>query len=65
MYGTAKVWTITALLAAGIGLAACDEDEQGRILRYEKGKYLGPTEEPLTNEQLDELRQRVRLQQGS
>ena len=46
-------------------LTACDEQEQGRILRYEKGTYLGPPDQQLDQETLDRLRQRARLQQGS
>ncbi len=55
-------------LAVGAGLvlalAACDEAEQGRILLYEKGTYLGQSDTDLTEEQRDELRSRVRLQAG-
>lgn len=52
------------MVAAAIGLAACDEAEQDRILRYEKGTYLGVPDEPLDNETLDDLRFRARLQAG-
>ncbi len=45
-----------------LGLAACDEDEQGRILRYEKGTYLGPTDTELSEETLEALRARTSLQ---
>ncbi len=62
-----RTWIITvlALSIAGLALAACDESEQDRILRYEKGTYLGPTDPPLTQEQLDSLRYRTSLQGGS
>ena len=59
--------TILCLAVACVGLlvAACDEAEQDRMLRYEKGVYLGPVESPLEAEQLGVLRQRAKLQGGS
>lgn len=45
-----------------LGLAACDEDEQGRILFYEKGTYLGPTDSELSDETRERLRARTSLQ---
>lgn len=58
---------IPVLAGAGLVLAlsACDESEQGRILRYEKGTYLGQADSELTTEQRDELRARARRQAGS
>ena len=56
---------VAPVLAAGFLLAACDEAEQGRILRYEKGTYLGQPDQHLSEEDRDELMQRARLQQGS
>ncbi len=53
-----------AAIVAGLLVAACDESEQGRALRYEKGTYLGPSEDPLDKEQLNGLRQRATLQGG-
>lgn len=57
---------IAALAAAALALAltACDEAEQGRILRYEKGTYLGKSDSTLTDKQREELRARVGLQGG-
>ena len=46
-------------------LSGCDEHEQTRVLRYEKGTYLGKPDTKLDEETLNELRQRARLQQGS
>lgn len=54
---------VTALLA-GFLLGACDEAEQGRILNYEKGTYLGQPDQPLSAEDQEALRQRTLLQQG-
>lgn len=53
------------IAASLILLTACDEQEQGRILRYEKGTYLGQPDQQLDQKTLDQLRQRARLQQGS
>ena len=55
-------------IVAGAGLvltlAACDEAEQGRILRYEKGTYLGQEDTGLTEQQREALRSRTSLQGG-
>ncbi len=53
------------LLAAALALAGCRQDEQGRVMRYQKGTYLGMMEAPLTQEARDALRSRARLQGGS
>jgi hypothetical protein len=45
-----------------LALAACDESEQGRILRYEKGTYLGQSDSELSETQRQELRARTALQ---
>jgi hypothetical protein len=52
------------LVIAGFGLSACDESEQGRIVRLEKGTYLGEPDTPLSEETRQELRMRTRLQAG-
>ncbi len=55
-------------LAAGaalvLALTACDENEQGRILRYDKGTYLGPQDTEISDETRDTLRARTSLQGG-
>lgn len=58
------VLALIALLAAGAGLTACQEDEQGRVLLYEKGTYLGEPDSPLEKERVRELRGRARQQAG-
>jgi hypothetical protein len=50
------------VLAAGLLLAACDESEQDRVLRYEKGIYLGAPDTELSADQVGELRYRATLQ---
>jgi len=58
---------IPVVAAAGLVLAlgGCDEAEQGRVLRYEKGTYLGQPDSQLTEQQRQELRARAGLQSGS
>ena len=51
-----------AVLLTGFLVAACDEAEQDRMLRYEKGKYLGPPDSQLSEGQVNELRHRATLQ---
>ncbi len=55
-------------LAAGaalvLALTACDENEQGRILRYEKGTYLGPPDAEISDDTRNALRARTALQGG-
>jgi len=59
-----KLIPIVAGAGLVLALAACDESEQGRILRYEKGTYLGKTDSELSDEQRDELRSRAMMQSG-
>ncbi len=56
---------LATVFAAGLFLSACDEAEQDRILRYEKGTYLGPKDQTLSSEQQADLRARSRMQQGN
>ena len=60
-----KVAAVLPLLASAMVLVGCDENEQSRVLRYEKGVYLGKPDDKLNEGTVDELRQRARLQQGS
>ncbi len=57
---------IPVIAGAGLVLAlsGCDESEQGRILRYEKGTYLGQEDNSLSDAQREELRARTNLQGG-
>ena len=57
---------IPLVAAAGlvVGLGACDQSEQGRVLHYEKGTYLGKPDTGLSQAQRDELRSRAMLQAG-
>ncbi len=53
---------VCCLLFIGAVLGGCKEVEQGRIMRYQKGTYLGPTQAPLPEETREALRQRTRFQ---
>ena len=57
-----KLIPVVAVAGLVLGLAACDESEQGRILRYEKGTYLGQSDSELSEAQRQELRARTALQ---
>lgn len=60
-----KMMALTAAFMASLLLSACDDAEQGRILMYEKGTYLGQRDRALTMEEQSDLRARTRMQQGS
>jgi hypothetical protein len=54
-----------ALIAGlGVSLTACDEAEQGRVLMYEKGTYLGQQDTELSAETESMLRARAAMQRG-
>ena len=50
-----KLVTVVSTLALMMILSGCAEEEQGRILQYEKGVYLGKADQNLTQEQLQKL----------
>ena len=54
---------LATVFAAGLVLSACDEAEQDRILRYQKGTYLGPKDQVLSDAQQAALRARSRMQE--
>lgn len=55
---------LIATMAIPVLVASCDESEQGRVLLYKKGTYLGKPDTPLTEQKVDELRQRAMRQAG-
>jgi len=57
-----KLTGMLALLAIAGFLQACEQEERGRILQYEKGTYLGPADQNLSAEQLREIEVRTNLQ---
>lgn len=64
MVRTTTALVMLALLIAGAGLSGCREDEQGRVLLYEKGTYLGEPDDPLEKDKVRALRSRARRQAG-
>jgi hypothetical protein len=52
---TRKIFGFCALILLSAGLTACAEEEQNRVLSYEKGTYLGKTDQKLSNDQLRKL----------
>ena len=58
------VYLASCLLAGGLALTGCRSEEQNRIIRFEKGTYLGKPDQKLNDEQINELRFRARNQQG-
>ena len=52
---TRKILALFALTAFVAGLSACAEEEQNRVLSYQKGTYLGKTDQQLSEEQLRTL----------
>ena len=49
-------------VALGTALTACDEGEQGRVLFYEEGTYLGKPDPALPEQTVEEFDERARLQ---
>ena len=52
---TRKFLVFFALTVVAVGLSACAEEEQNRVLSYEKGTYLGKTDQRLSKDQLRKL----------
>ena len=52
---TRKFLVFFALTVVAVGLSACAEEEQNRVLSYEKGTYLGKTDQQLSKDQLRKL----------
>lgn len=60
-----RTLTLVATAALAVLVASCDEAEQDRILLYKKGTYLGNPDTPLSEQKVDELRQRAMQQTGA
>ena len=50
-----KIFILFSLIGLSIGLVACAEEEQKRVLRYDKGTYLGKVDQQLSEDQLRQL----------
>lgn len=59
---TGKIFGLITLTTVALALASCAEDEQNRVLSYEKGTYLGNADQSLTPEQLRQLVIRSQMQ---
>jgi hypothetical protein len=57
-----RSFAAAALLAALAAVSGCREAEQGRILHYQKGTYLGEPDQKLSDAQRQDLRSRARNQ---
>ena len=53
---------IFALVTIVTALSSCAEEEQDRLLSYEKGTYLGKADQALTEEQVRNLMGRADIQ---
>ncbi len=63
---TGKLITMLAcLVAVGASLGACREDEQGRVLLFKKGVYLGKADTPITEEARRNIRTRTLRQSAA
>ena len=54
-----KVLVLATFVTA---LPSCAEEEQNRLLSYEKGTYLGPADQSLSDEQVRKLMTRADIQ---
>ena len=54
-----KVFLLAAFVTV---LSSCAEEEQNRLLSYEKGTYLGPADQSLSDEQVRKLMARADIQ---
>ena len=51
-----RFYIIISIFTGCLLLSSCQESEQGRILNYEKGIYLGKKDESLSKEQVYNLK---------
>jgi len=51
-----KITLIILFTTSTLLMSSCRQEEQNRILNYEKGVYLGKKDEPLTEKQITKLR---------
>ena len=59
-----KTFIVISIFLTSLVLSSCQE-EQGRILNYNKGVYLGKTDESLTKEQVDKLKMHTSRQRSN
>lgn len=59
-----KVFLIISILISSLLLSSCKETEQGRILNYKKGVYLGKKDNTLTKDQVYNLKMHTSRQRS-
>jgi hypothetical protein len=59
-----KVYLIISILISSLLLSSCKESEQGRILNYKKGVYLGKKDNTLTKDQVYNLKMHTSRQRS-
>ena len=57
---TLRIVVATVFVVSSLALTGCRQEDQGKILSYEKGTYLGKKDEPLTDAQEEALRHRAK-----
>ena len=59
-----KFFLIISILISSLLLSSCKETEQGRILNYKKGVYLGKKDYTLTKDQVYNLKMHTSRQRS-
>ncbi|MDA9914259.1 hypothetical protein OAQ56_04120 [Alphaproteobacteria bacterium] len=59
-----KVFLIISILISSLLLSSCKESEQGRILNYKKGVYLGKKDNTLSKDQVYNLKMHTSRQRS-
>ena len=57
-----NIGKLIALTAVVVALSACAEEEQNRLLSYDKGTYLGKADQSLSPDQVRQLMMRSHIQ---
>ena len=57
-----NIFKFIALRAVVPALSACAEEEQNRLLSYDKGTYLGKADQSLSSDQVRQLMMRSHIQ---
>ena len=58
----ARMAAVAALGVATVTVAGCREDEQDRVLMFDKGVYLGEPDQALADDAMGDLRRRAENQ---
>jgi hypothetical protein len=64
MFKINKVFLIISILISSLLLSSCKESEQGRILNYKKGVYLGKKDNTLSKDQVYNLKMHTSRQRS-